>query len=282
MPRDYDDDDRPRRRRRDEEDDDDRPQARKRRYDPDEDDDEDRPRRRRKKKVEAQMSVLGLVALIAGILGLVLSLLPCLNFIGGPIALIGLILGIIGLVVAKKSEGRQSPALPVAGLSVSVVAIVIAVVWVLLIRKVGKDVEREEAEWAREEAEWKAQQAKEKAQAVKDVKAAEAGGGGTQVTAVELARAYDQNEDRADARFKNRVLEVTGVVKEVDFVNNDDAYAVLLHGTQDDTVDCEFAKDPAIRARLAQLKPGDTVTIRGKCTGGTILQACVLIVPAGE
>jgi hypothetical protein len=44
-------------------------------------------------------------------------------------------------------------------------------------------------------------------------------------------------------------------------------------------VNCLFAKDPATRARLAQLQPGATITIRGKCLGddGPILEACVLV-----
>ena len=146
MPRDYDDDDdRPRRRPRRDEDDDDRPQVRKGRRDDFEDDYDDRPRRKRKKKLEPQLSVLGVLALSAGVLAVLVSLMPCTSIFGGVIGLLGLALAIIGLVVARNSDGRQSPGLPVAGLAVNVVAILIAVGWLVFFRKVVKDAEREEA-----------------------------------------------------------------------------------------------------------------------------------------
>jgi hypothetical protein len=270
--------DRPRTRRRDEEDD--RPPIRKGRRDDDEDEeDDDRPRRkRRKRKAEPQLNAVGAFALGTGILALIVSLIPCLGMFGAIPAFIGLILAVLGLVVAKKSDGAQSPGLPVAGLSVSLVALLIAGGWFFWLRKVDKDLERDMAEDARQEAEWNAERAKEKAQAVKDVQAAGGGAGVVRVTAIELARAYDQDEDQADARFKDRVLEVTGTIRSVDLDDDGDAYVVLLRGIRDGPVDCGFAKDPAVRERLARLKPGDTVTIRGKCLGGgPTLEACVLV-----
>ena len=153
--------------------------------------------------------------------------------------------------------------------------------WIYIIKhwenKIDKGFKEAEAEMAREQAERK----KELAKAAGEVQAA-AAGGAIQVTAAQFARAYEDSYDQADRQYKNKVLEITGTVQEVDFNRGQgDTYTILLKGGPDETVDCEFAKNPDVRARLAQLKPGDTVTIRGKCLGGgPTIEACVLVQPA--
>ena len=63
---------------------------------------------------------------------------------------------------------------------------------------------------------------------------------------------------------------------ELDFTG--ETYSVHLRAGRDLTATCEFAKAPDVRARLARLKPGDQVTIRGKCLGGeAAIEACVLV-----
>jgi hypothetical protein len=276
------DDDRPRKRRpRDE--DDDRPRSRRR---PRDDEDEDRPRRRprdeddyddrprkRKKKKKPQQSVLGAVALTTGLVGLALSF-SC-GAIGLVPAVIGLGLGVIALVIAQKSGGRQSPVLPLAGSAVSLVATVVSVIFLMsfirTVKEVRKDIKEGMEQAVKEEAERK----KERAKAAGEVQAAGAGGA-VQVPAGQFAKAYEDDEDRADALYKNKVIEVTGTIDEVDL--DGDTYAVVLKAGRGRTADCSFAKSPEVRARLAQLKPGDMVRIRGKCLGGTpSLEACVLV-----
>jgi hypothetical protein len=274
--RDEDDDDRPqpRKGRRDEDDeDDDRPRSRRR---PSDEDEDDRPRRKRKRKVKAEQSVFVGLALGIGVLAVLVSLIPCIGMFGAIPALIGLLMAVIGLVVAKKSEGRQSPALPVAGLSVCLVALLIAGGQFFWFRNTAKEIERDmkeaEAQFQKEQAERK----KEVDKAATEVKAADPGSV-LRVTPAQFYRAYEDDEDRADALYKNKVIEMTGVVDEVNF--RGDTYTVFLRaGQPGDTVDCQFAKDPAVRARLGELKPGATVTIRGKCLGGgSTLEACVLV-----
>lgn len=274
-PTDDDDDERPNVRRKpsrdDDDDDDDRPTVRRRRdYD---DDDEDRPRRRIKKpKQPTQVSILGVLSLIKGIGALLVSFIPCIGGIAIFGGIMGLGEGLIGYFVAKKSNGRQGTGLSIAGMSVSGAAIVISLIWIIIgasmSKKIDKEVKQAEAEYEKERIE-------RQANAAKDVKAA-AAGNAIQISAVEFARAYERDEDRADAMYQNKVLEVTGTIKEVDFVN-EDAYVVLLRGVEDVTVDCQFTKDPATRTRLAQLRPGETITIRGKCTAHTVLEACVIV-----
>src|SRR5947207_14187518 len=125
----------------------------------------------------------------------------------------------------------------------------------------------------KEEAERK----KELAKAADQVKAAEPDGV-LRVTPAQFYKAYEDDADRADAVYKNKVVEMTGVVDEVNFRGETYTVALKAGGQEGQTVDCEFAKDPAVRARLGQRQPGSTVTIRGKCRGGngdTMESCCV-------
>jgi tRNA_anti-like len=303
MPRDPDDeDDRPRRRRDDEddrpsksrrravddEDQDDRPSKARRR--PVEDDDDDRPRkrrrvpdddyddrpRRRKKKKPPQHGVLGILALVTGFLGLGMSF-AC-GAIGLVPAVIGLGLGIVGWVTAQKSRGRQSPVLPISGSAVSLVATVVSVIFLVSFIRHAKQFKKDFEEGMEQVAKDQAERAAELAKAPKEVEAAGAAGTAVRVTAVEFYNAWE-DPDRADKSYKNKVIEVTGVFNEVNF-GLGDAYRVMLKGGpgQFDIVSCQFAKNQDTRAKLAQLQPGQTVTIRGKCLGdGAVLEACVLV-----
>ena len=274
MPRYDDDDDRPRRRRRldEEEDDDDRPRSRRRRYD---EDDEDRPRPRKKKRPK-QMSVLGAIALGIAVLALLVSLMPCFASISLIPSGIAMIVGFIALFVAQKSDGRQGYGLPIAAMSVSAVAVLIGIGWLFLGKQIEKKFDKEiKEDMARYEQEEKVRE-KERAKAAGEVKAANPDGV-IRVTAQQFYRLWDDDEDRFDRMYKNKVIEITGTVDELNFVG--DTYTVMLKaGGEGDTVDCEFAKDPNVRARLTQLQPGQTVTIRGKCLGdGPTLEACILV-----
>jgi tRNA_anti-like len=283
MPRYDDDDDRPRRRRRldEEEDDDDRPRSRRRSYRDDEDDYEEPPRRRRRSRRAAkQLNVFGLIALVIGGVSVFVFCLGKWAFIP---AGIGLLLGFIGLVVAQKSEGRQGSGLPIAGLSVSGLAVLLALGWMLLVKGVEKKLEQMDAQIEADIAKEEAKRKVELDKAAKDVQAATADNV-IRVSAAQFYNAYADDEDRADRFYKNKVIEVTGVVHELNF--RGEVYMVMLKGGPDEfeTVHCSFAKDPAVRERLAQLRPGQTVTIRGKCLGGTSdLEACILVQPgAGD
>lgn len=275
-PRD-DEDEAPRKRRRprDDDEDDDRPRSRRR---AEEDDDDDRPRKKKRKKkvLKPQANVLGIVALVIGGLAVLWSFVPCVGLYAFVPGAIGLVVGLIGLLMAIKSEGRLDRKMPIIGSSVSGVAILFGLSWIFIMKhwenkfeKIGKEME---AEVAKAEAERK----RELEQATADVQAA-AAGGATPVTAQQFYQAYEGNNRAANRQYKNRVLEVTGTVHEINFVG--DTYTVLLRaGGPDDTVDCNFAKNQDVRAKLASLKPGDTVTIRGKCLGdGPTLEACVLV-----
>lgn len=100
------------------------------------------------------------------------------------------------------------------------------------------------------------------------------------VTAVEFAREYEDDEVRADRKYKGKQVEVTGVIDGFD-LDDPDVLVVqfkgIKRGFKDVTVDCEFAPTREVKAKAGRLKPGDTVTIRGTCTGHTTLENCQLV-----
>jgi hypothetical protein len=276
-------DDRPRRRKRrdEEEDEDDRPRARRRAHREYRDPDEDDGRPRRKKRRPTETSTVGTIGLVIGGIGLLVSFMPCFASISLIPAGIGLIVGFVGLYLAQRSEGRQGYGVPITAMAISFAAVLVAVGWLV----VGKEFRKEMAKrWDREDKDFAAEVAKEEArhkadiaQAAKDVQAASPDAV-IRVSAAQFYKAYDDDSDRADRFYKNKVIEVTGVVHEVNFQG--DVYTVLLKGgpQEHETVDCNFAKNPEARERLAQLRPGQTVTIRGKCLGdGSDLEACILV-----
>jgi hypothetical protein len=86
-----------------------------------------------------------------------------------------------------------------------------------------------------------------------------------EITAVQLKRAYDENEVAADDKYKNRRLLVTGSVGSIDknFMNQ-----IVLHlrtGNEFSTVMANI--DKADRSHAAGLKKRDQVTL--DCIGGT-------------
>jgi hypothetical protein len=140
-------------------------------------------------------------------------------------------------------------------------------------RKRDRVVAQVEADFAREEARHKA----ELARADDDVRAA-ANGGAIPLAAVQFAGAYDNDPDQADRLYKNKVLEISGTIDEVQVDEQADTYTVVLQGGLNDSVECEFAKTPENRARLMKLLAGANVTIRGKCLGDTAtIEACVVV-----
>jgi hypothetical protein len=275
MPRNYDDDDRPRKRPPRRDDDEDRPRPR-RRLDDDEDDYDDRPRKKRRSKLRApQTNVVGVISLVIGILAVLFSFIPCLGlyaFIPGGL---GLVLGGIGLVMCYTSEGRYKRGMPIAGLSVNAVAILFGLSWIFVMNHWKKELNKFDKDFQAEMAKAEADRKKEQAAAASEVKAA--AGSAIRLTAEQFFQAYVNDSDRADRMYRNKVLELTGVVQAVHIEAG--AYGVVLKGGADEgaLVECEFAEHAGVRAELSRLTPGQRVTIRGKCLGDGTLEGCVLV-----
>jgi hypothetical protein len=255
-----------RRRDRDDDFDDDRRVRRRPRDEFDERDDyADGPGGARRGPVGKGVNVCGVIALILGIIGGLISLFPCIGvFVGGPIAIIGLLLGIIGLFTSGKATGRG---LPIAGTCVSVIALLIGGGQLLFLGYLGKRGE-ERMEVLQKEMEAQAKANQEQARLMQEENERKErelrDGPAVSVTAEKLFEDYDKNPLDADKKYKNKVLEVTGVVLR----NDADAFGrttIELDSTGDGIIHCEFPREA--KNQTDKVKPKNKVVIRGRCAG---------------
>ena len=98
---------------------------------------------------------------------------------------------------------------------------------------------------------------------------------GISITAAELTKAYATDEKAADAKYLNKAIKVTGVVKETE--KNTDGGIMVILSTGDPTIDMQCA----LRDKGVSAIPGQTVVIKGFCSGndgltGVSLTDCVI------
>jgi hypothetical protein len=88
------------------------------------------------------------------------------------------------------------------------------------------------------------------------------------MTAQRLLDDYEANAVEADRRYQGRRFIVTGAVQKVDSALFG-GLVVYLEGTLTRDVVCFFSG--AHRDRIAALRPGQVVHVRGQCTGKTMM-----------
>jgi len=97
------------------------------------------------------------------------------------------------------------------------------------------------------------------------------------ISSKNLVSSFILDESVANAKYVEKVVEVEGMVKEVNFLN--DRYTVFLDGG--DTFACLMCDMNADQERWAsRIKPGQTIRIKGICKGflvDTILLNCVVL-----
>ena len=280
-----DDDDRPRRRGRDDDDrgdrprrgrDDDRDRPRGRRGD-----DDDRSRRRRDdgrddyhddgrhRRPARQTNVCGIIAMIFGIMALVVGIMPCVGTFAVFTAVPAVVLGLIGIILGAKSDGRMGKGMAIAGLTTGIIAVLLAGFWYFVLDRTFKaiDTSVKEAQERRE---------KEAAVELEEIKKSTEP---VRTTVQEINKAYEQDRAAADAKYKRKIVEVTGRVVKIDrheFAKPAET-VVELSGPQGTRVMCEFVgEDEQLKALVA----GQEVTIRGRCTGHIAwveLKPCLVI-----
>lgn len=96
------------------------------------------------------------------------------------------------------------------------------------------------------------------------------------ISAVELQKAFEENETSAASAYVNKVLEVTGIIGSVKTGENNVLSIVLKTGSDLSTVICTFPSetDPA------KFTPGNKITVRGDCSGflmDVLLNNCVIL-----
>jgi hypothetical protein len=90
-----------------------------------------------------------------------------------------------------------------------------------------------------------------------------------------LANAFDENEDEANALYLDKTIELKGKVREI-AEDGSVRSLVLETGNPITGVLCEFQDQEMI----ANIKAGDSVTVRGICSGkltDVVLVRCILM-----
>ena len=98
------------------------------------------------------------------------------------------------------------------------------------------------------------------------------------VTAVDLMNEYESNEVNADAKYEDKVIEVSGTINSIGKDITDDIYITLKTSSSVFTVQCLFTDDWT--EKVGNLNEGDQVTVKGKLSGkwGNIMvRGCMLI-----
>ena len=98
------------------------------------------------------------------------------------------------------------------------------------------------------------------------------------VSAKDLFEDYKANEIAADQKYKDKVLEVTGIVDSIAKDITDTMYVALKADQYIGSIQCYF--DDAHGGQLANLKKGMKVSVKGKCVGkmmNVLLKGCVLV-----
>ena len=110
----------------------------------------------------------------------------------------------------------------------------------------------------------------------------EAASGEIQVSVDELNSVYQADKLAANARLKDKILRVTGLVDKIFVREHLDIRYIVLTGAKKATiwnVRCTFGKE--MRTLLSRLAEGQAVAVRGKYDGygnNIIMKDCALVV----
>jgi hypothetical protein len=99
---------------------------------------------------------------------------------------------------------------------------------------------------------------------------AEAAAQAIKVTSTELSNAYKANEISADAKYKGKLVEITGTVDNIQKDIMDTAYVTFALGQYEivHQVQCYFNRKN--EGQLADISKGDRLTVRGTVDGGSL------------
>jgi hypothetical protein len=96
------------------------------------------------------------------------------------------------------------------------------------------------------------------------------------VTSVDLQKSFDDNEKLASAKYINKIIEVTGKISSINPPQNNIISLSLATENDLSSINCIFAlsTDPEV------LNLGNTVTIRGECSGflmDVLMKNCIIV-----
>ena len=95
------------------------------------------------------------------------------------------------------------------------------------------------------------------------------------ISATELINAYKENEVKADKMYKDKIVEVSGIVDGIDSGISDNAIVRLSDGDEFSFDDVFCYIDDENQDKACELKKGENVTIIGKADGEIAGQPCI-------
>ena len=95
------------------------------------------------------------------------------------------------------------------------------------------------------------------------------------ISAAELINAYKENEVKADKMYKDKIVEVNGIVDAVDSGIDDKAVVRLSDGDEFSFYNVHCYIDDENQDKACELKKGENVTIIGKEDGEIAGQPCI-------
>jgi hypothetical protein len=223
---------------------------------------------------------MGVAALVLGIIGLLISLIPGLFLAALPFGVLALILGIVGRKSAA-SNGQPTGS-ATAGMVLGIIAVAFAVtMWVLcgMLVKGTKDAFEKGIGGPIKEAIEKAEKAS-KEERLNGVPLDRANA--VKVTAARLAAENDANSMAAEQKYGGRTCEVTGVVRSIEkaypIAGVPPSVDLTLATTAEDLLGISCHMPVSETEKALKLAKGQTITVLGKCdlTLGATLKGCVL------
>ena len=100
----------------------------------------------------------------------------------------------------------------------------------------------------------------------------------TKIDAVDLAEAFNQNEESANRNYVDKVLLVSGKLKQIDYNSSDQATMHLDTGDPLVSVICSFYKEET--QALKNIATGTNVQVKGVCNGklmDVVLNKCSMV-----
>ena len=83
------------------------------------------------------------------------------------------------------------------------------------------------------------------------------------VSAVKLYNDYNANEIAADEKYKGKIIEVTGIIRDIGNDIMDNAYITLVGDQYFGDIQCYFSE----KSVVASLSKGKRITVMGNCSG---------------
>ena len=98
------------------------------------------------------------------------------------------------------------------------------------------------------------------------------------VSATQLFREFSQNETAANAKYFNKIINISGKLKSIDKDHSGTVSLSLDAGDPINGVSCEL--DPRHVSDAQQVHAGDSVTVTGTCAGlltDVVLSRCAIV-----